>query len=66
MDKTSKWTLAADSYLESIQFEKTVEKGIKQINSKGYNIYYNPKNPANAALAGKTYSLKGGGLLLTY
>lgn len=66
MDKTSKWTLAADSYLESIQFEKTVEKGIKQINSKGYNIYYNPNNPANAALAGKTYPLKGGGSLLTY
>ena len=66
MDKTSKWTLAADSYLESIQFEKTVEKGIKQISSKGHNIYYNPNNPANAALGGKTYPLKGGGSLLTY
>ena len=66
MENDSKWTLAADSYLETIEFEKSVEKGIKQISSKGHNIYYNPNNPANAALGGKTYPLKGGGSLLTY
>lgn len=66
MERKSSWTVTAHSYLESIEFAQPVEKGIKQINSKGYNIYYNPDNAANAALGGKEYPLKGGGYLLTY
>lgn len=66
MEKGADWILTDNCYLESIEFDQPVEKGIKSINSKGYNIYYNPNNADNAVLGGKTYSLKGGGLLLTY
>jgi len=44
-----------------------LEGGIAQISSitgDGYNIYYNPFNPANDYLLGETYALTGGGSLV--
>ena len=66
MKNGSSWTVTSDSYLESIEFDIPIEKGIKMINSKGHNIYYDASNEANAPLQGKSYPLKGGGSLLTY
>ena len=62
LDASSIWTVTADSYLTTITnaagFAGTTVSNIK---GSGHNVYY--KTSANPDLAGKTYSLNGGGYL---
>ena len=57
----SSWTSKGDSYLTSIEFDQPLAKGLKQLKGK-HTIYYDPADPANAALEGKEYKT-GGGML---
>lgn len=56
----SEWELTADSYTSSIVNEL---EDCSNIESNGHNIYYDSENLANEWLAGRTISLKGGGVL---
>lgn len=58
--KTAKWNLTADSYVTSLTDKDTK---LSNINSNGYNIYYDATNTANSWLNGATYALTGGGSL---
>ena len=57
----SYWTLKGDSYAGSISNE---DKSCGNIDSKGYNIYYDKGNLANDWLDGRTVELNGGGKLM--
>lgn len=56
----SDWELTADSYISSIVNEK---EDCSNINSNGYNIYYDKDRLANKWLEGRSVELKGGGML---
>ena len=61
LSEDSAWTLEGDSYAGSVINE---DKSCGNIDSKGYNIYYDKDNLANDWLDGKTIELKGGGKLM--
>lgn len=60
--KGASWTSGDSSWLTSIEFEESVEKGIKSIRSKK-DIYYDADDSANLALGGREFKLGGGGIL---
>ena len=55
----STWISKGESHLTSIEFEQPLVKGLKQLKGK-HTIYYDPADPANAALEGKEYKTGGG------
>jgi hypothetical protein len=64
LDKTSTWIVTADSYLTSLTLTDGVFGTIiPNIVGNGYTVYYDATDPASAALAGRTFSLTGGGTL---
>ena len=60
--KGAVWASDSKSDITVIRFEQPVEKGVKQIKSKG-DISYDPRDPANAPLGGREFKLAGGGFL---
>lgn len=56
----STWELTGDSYISSIVDEK---HDCTNIDSNGYDIYYDEDRIANDWLGGRTIELKGGGVL---
>lgn len=58
LDKSSTWSVTADSYLTSLTDADT---SLKNITSNGHTIYYDSTNSANSWLNGKTISLSDGG-----
>lgn len=56
------WTVKKDSYLNSIEFEQPLNKGLKQLKGK-HTVYYDPTDPLNAPLEGKEHKIGGGGIL---
>ena len=61
LSEDSTWILKGDSYAGSITNE---DESCENIDSKGYNIYYDKTSIANKWLDGKTIELKGGGKLM--
>ena len=61
LDKTSSWTVTADSYINALTDADT---SLANIISGGHTVYYNSSNSANSWLGGKTVSLSGGGQLV--
>lgn len=59
------WLVREDSYVSSVSFETSVDKGVKQIKGK-HTVYYDASNPANAPLGGQEFKTKGGGMLRPY
>lgn len=60
--KGAVWASKSASNITVIRFEQPVEKGVKQIKSKG-DIVYDAADPANAPLGGREFKLAGGGIL---
>lgn len=60
LSKESVWNLTADSYAGSIV---NGDETCANINSNGFNIFYDSSNVANKWLGGRTVELQGGGLL---
>lgn len=60
LDKASSWNVTGTSYLTSLTDEDAT---LANIRSNGNTVYYDTGNSANSWLAGKTYSLSGGGTL---
>lgn len=60
--KGAVWASNSASNITTIKFEQPVEKGVKQIKSKG-DITYDASDPVNAPLGGREYKLAGGGYL---
>ncbi|KKY14444.1 hypothetical protein UCRPC4_g06720 [Phaeomoniella chlamydospora] len=58
LDKTSSWTLTADTTLQNFTNSVT---NLSNIDSAGYNIYYDSSSSANKWLNNATISLSGGG-----
>lgn len=58
-----KWIVKKDSYLNSIEFEQPLSKGLKQIQGN-HIVYYNANDPKNAPLEGKEHKIGGGGKLM--
>ena len=61
LDGTSTWTLTANSYLTSLTGVKVFGSRVTNIVGNGHTVYYD--RGANSDLAGKTYTLTGGGTL---
>lgn len=61
LDETAQWILTSHVYLNAFSNEKA---DLSNINSQGFNIYYDKSNPANAWLNGETRALKEGGKLI--
>lgn len=61
LGKEAKWNLTADSYLTELRDD---DKTLANINSNGFNIYYDGNNSMNDWIGGKEMELKGGGKLL--
>jgi hypothetical protein len=57
-----KWSVKKDSYLNSIEFEQPLNKGLKQLKGN-HTVYYDPSDPVNAPLEGKEHKIGGGGKL---
>ena len=57
----SAWTLTGDSYLSALENE---DETCSNIQSGGFNLYYDSSNAANSWLGGQTLSLPGGGSLM--
>lgn len=57
-----KWAVKKDSYLNSIEFEQPLNKGLKQLKGN-HTVYYDPSDPVNAPLEGKEHKIGGGGKL---
>ncbi|KAF5248242.1 hypothetical protein FANTH_6035 [Fusarium anthophilum] len=60
LDASSKWTLTADTTLQNFTNSDTSNNNIQ---SRGYNIYYNSSASANKWLKSRTIKLSGGGKL---
>lgn len=60
MNTLSRWSLGGDVHLDAFD---DADLKLSNIESNGYNIYYNPKNKANKWLEGRAYRLMGGGKL---
>ena len=60
LDATSRWFVTGDSYLEALEEGEGV---LQNIESNGFNVYYNSENEANAWLNSQPYALPGGGYL---
>lgn len=58
----SSWTSKGESYLTSIEFDQPLAKGLKQLKGN-HTIYYDPADPANAALEGREHKTGGGKLV---
>lgn len=64
LDATSKWTLSADSTITTLSNAAGLSgTTFTNITGNGHTVKYKPKLAANAWLAGKTYTLTGGGTL---
>jgi hypothetical protein len=64
LDATSIWNVTADSYLTVLTLAGEVAgTSISSIIGNGHAVFYDATNPANSALAGKTYALGEGGTL---
>ncbi len=64
LDKSSTWTVTADSYLTTLADADGISgTSITNITGNGHNVYYDASNAANSALNGQTYSLVNGGQL---
>src|ERR1035437_3670968 len=61
LDSTSTWTVTATSYLTSLTGPKVTGSKVTNIIGKGHIVYYDPSSNSN--LAGRTYTLTGGGTL---
>ena len=61
LSKNALVTLSADSYVDSIS---DADGKFKNIQSNGFNLYYNKNAAANKKLKGKSYKLQGGGKLI--
>jgi hypothetical protein len=61
LDSTSTWTVTATSYLTSLTGVTVSGSKVTNIVGNGHIVYYNKS--ANSNLAGKTYTLTGGGTL---
>jgi hypothetical protein len=58
------WTVTADSVLTSLSIGAgTRDDQVDSIIGNGHTVTYDAALPANAALGGKTYRLRGGGIL---
>ena len=60
LDATSRWFVTGDSYLEALEEGEGV---LQNIESNGFNVYYNSENETNAWLGGQPHALPGGGYL---
>lgn len=58
LDRTSSWKLTKTTTLQNFTNEDT---SFSNINSQGFNIYYNASAGLNGYLRGKTFALAGGG-----
>ena len=58
MNALAAWSLSGDAYLDVFTDDDLT---LANVESNGYNIYYQPKNKANKWLHGKAYRLSGGG-----
>ena len=61
LDKTSTWSVAADSYVTEL---KNRDYSCRNIRSNGHNVYYDAEESANRWLKGDSISLPGGGKLM--
>jgi hypothetical protein len=63
-DESSIWTVTADSSLAILSDSAGISgETITNIIGNGFFVYYDASRSENSALAGKTYSLNGGGYL---
>lgn len=63
LDKTAKWELTGDSYITTLTIQNgKISRLKRQIDSNGYDIYYNVNQ--NEWLNGATIKLPGGGKLI--
>ena len=60
LDATSTWTLTAETSVDSFM---DGDGTFANIQSGGYNLYYNASNENNASLKAQSYELPGGGYL---
>lgn len=58
LDATSNWTLTADSYVQNLT---SADGTLANIDSAGFNVYYNASALLNSWLANGTVELSGGG-----
>jgi|GEM_PF-1938109 len=61
LDYSSMWNITGNSYVEAFIDD---DFKLSNINSNGYNIYYNSTDPESGWLDGKTINLNGGGKLI--
>lgn len=61
LDKSSSWSVAADSYVTEL---KNSDSSCRNIHSNGHNVYYDADESANRWLKGSSVSLPGGGKLI--
>lgn len=58
LDKTSNWTLTADSTVQNLT---TDSRNLSQIFSNGFNLFYDSSAVANNWLNNQTVTMQGGG-----
>lgn len=63
LDEKSVWSVSAESYISSLKNEKI---NLSNIESNGFDVFYDLKNDANSWLDGKAHTLNGGGELKPY
>lgn len=64
LDKSSTWTVTADSYVTTISDADGISgTTITNITGNGHNVYYDASSAANSALNGQTFTLVNGGQL---
>ena len=64
LDASSTWRVEADSYVSGLSLAAGISGAtITNIIGNGHTVYYDPSSALSSALAGQTYSLKGGGYL---
>ena len=61
LDSTSTWNLTGNTVLQNITL---ADNNLMNINSNGYNIFYDSNSDANSWLNGTTVLLNGGGKLM--
>ena len=61
LDSTSRWNVTGDTVLQNLTL---ADNNLANINSNGYNLFYDSNSTANNWLNGTTVSLNGGGKLM--
>ena len=65
LDASSQWDVTGPSHLQAFKNAGGIVDGVvRNVFGNGFTVRYDSANPANQGLAGKTYRLAGGGVLM--